>query len=342
MSIQGTQLEDATDQFHTISAFPLENGQIIPELTQAYVTFGELSKHRNNAILLPHGFTSGHRLAELSYRGGHDAWRSLIGPGMPIDTGRFFVVSPNVIGSAYGSTGPRSINPNTGRAYRTDFPEITLVDIVRAQRALIDHLNIAHLHAIVGASFGGFQGFQWAESYPDMVNGVVATCCALWPPQGRVMNPRSNASSDSSDPREDESPLEVLTKIRLETFSLWGLGPEIERRIPDPMERQTYLRREASAWAKEFDLHSISVLGKAIRTSKLLDGVSHIRAKILYLLASSDVLYPPTLAPTMMETFAGAGVDAIYVELESDRGHLASQEDGRKWADTLRAFLDQL
>ena len=115
-------------------------------------------------------------LRALSYRGGHDAWRSLIGPGKPIDTDRFFVVSPNVIGSAYGSTGPCSIDPNKGKAYGPDFPDITLVDIVRAQRALIDHLNVIRLHAIVGASFGGFQAFQWALIWLRVWSPPAAPC----------------------------------------------------------------------------------------------------------------------------------------------------------------------
>ena len=146
----------------------------------AYETYGALAPHRGNAVLLTHGYTSSHRMvggARPTLAEG--LWSSLIGPGKAIDTGRLFVVSSNMLGSSYGSTGPTGLDPATGRAYGPDFPDISLVDIVTAQRALLLHLGVAHLVAVIGPSYGGFQAFQWAVTFPGLMDGIIAVSTAL-------------------------------------------------------------------------------------------------------------------------------------------------------------------
>ncbi|MBI3325865.1 MAG: alpha/beta fold hydrolase, partial [Nitrospinae bacterium] len=170
-SLVGVQKRTAT-----LENFRLESGQILPEVTLAYETYGQLASDGRNAILIAHGYTSNHhaagRYSVTDARPGW--WDRLIGPGKAIDTTRFFVVSSNMLGSCYGSTGPASLNPATGKPYGPQFPDITMPDIVTAQRDLLTHLGVSHLVAVGGPSMGGRQAFQWAVTFPDFMDGIVA------------------------------------------------------------------------------------------------------------------------------------------------------------------------
>ncbi len=163
----------------TVPTFKLESGQALPELTLAYETYGRLGSDGRNVILVTHGFTGNHRAA------GKDPadptagwWDGLIGPGKAIDTDRYFVVSSNMLGSSFGSTGPASVNPGTGKPYGPDFPDITLRDIIGAQKLLLDSLGVRHLVAVAGPSYGGYQAFQWAVTYPTFMRGIVPVVSA--------------------------------------------------------------------------------------------------------------------------------------------------------------------
>jgi len=159
----------------TTRDFKLESGQVLAEMSLAYETYGRLAPDGTNAILVTHGFTSSQHAA--GQYAATDAmpgwWDGLIGPGKAIDTDRYFVVSSNMLGSSYGSTAPRSINPATGKPYGPDFPVITVRDIVTAQRAMLDSLGVTRLVAVAGPSFGGYQAFQWAVTYPDDMRWIV-------------------------------------------------------------------------------------------------------------------------------------------------------------------------
>ncbi|MBI3105252.1 MAG: alpha/beta fold hydrolase [Candidatus Rokubacteria bacterium] len=160
--------------------FTLESGGILPEMTLAYETYGRLAPDGRNAILATHGYTSSAHAAgpptPTDPLGGW--WDGLIGPGKTIDSDHWFVVASNMLGSSYGSTGPSTVNPATGKPYGPDFPDITLGDIVHAQRLMLDSLGVRRLGAVAGPSFGGFQAFQWAVSYPDFMDGIGAVVTA--------------------------------------------------------------------------------------------------------------------------------------------------------------------
>ncbi len=167
-------LHAVLDQVFTTRDFPPASGRALPELRIAYETYGTQVKDRNNAVLLTHGYTSNHHMiGRPGSTLAEGLWNSLVGPGKAIDTDHLFVVSSNMLGSSYGSTGPAHLDPVTGRPYGPDFPDITLVDIVTAQRALLEHLGVDHLVAVIGPSYGGFQAFQWAVTFPDFMDGIV-------------------------------------------------------------------------------------------------------------------------------------------------------------------------
>jgi homoserine O-acetyltransferase/O-succinyltransferase len=343
-------LHAVTDQRFTARGFALERGGALAEMTLAYDTYGRLAADGANAVLVTHGFTGSHRAAGPpsadNPAGGW--WQHLIGPGKPIDTDRYFAVAPNMLGSSYGSTGPGSVNPATGKPYGPGFPEITLGDIVRSQRLLLDSLGVRHLVAVAGQSYGGFQGFQWAVDYPDFMDGVVATVSAPRGPGGEE-SVTALLAQLAADPgwnggwHYDRGGIpETLIAMRMDTLSRYGTNEILAATLPDPAARGARMREMARKWAAEFDPNSLVTLRRAMARFDAEPHLSKIRARVLYVLSRSDVLFPPSIAPVVMDKLKSAGVDATYVEIDTDYGHLAPNADAAKWAPALRAFLDGL
>src|SRR6266851_835461 len=166
--------------------FRLQSGVVMPAVTIAYRTLGVLAPNRDNVVLVTHGNTSGPQLIDPSGSTAEGSWNEIVGPGKAVDTNRFFAICPNMLGSSYGSTNAASIDPATGKPYGSRFPDITVGDIVATQRALLDHLGIEKLVAIVGPSYGGFQALQWAVDYPDMVKAIAAVVTAPVVPRERA------------------------------------------------------------------------------------------------------------------------------------------------------------
>src|SRR6266700_3648631 len=167
----------------TFDRLPLRYGHSFGPITLAYETWGTLNAEGDNAILITHALTGNAHAHDPQYPDDARAawWNPLIGPGRPIDTSRYFVICSNVLGSCYGSTGPSSLDPDTGRAYGTRFPILAIHDMVEAQRILLDHLGVKHLALVAGGSIGGQQALEWAVTYPELVEkvAVVAATASL-------------------------------------------------------------------------------------------------------------------------------------------------------------------
>ena len=345
----GTVVEGDTRMF-TAKDFTLESGRSLPELTLAYETYGQLAPDGRNAILITHGFTSNHHAAGKP--GGTDEqpgfWSGLIGPGKTIDTDRYFVVSSNMLGSSYGSTAPRTVNPVTGKPYGPDFPTITLRDIVTAQKALLDSLDVRHLIAVAGPSFGGYQAFQWAVAFPDHMSGIVPVVSA---PRGSGGEAALQAliAQLARDPNwnggwyYDRGGIpETQASMRFDTLSRYGYDEALAGAFPDPAARRAEIRRMAEAWTREFDPNSLVTLRRAAVRFDAERDLGKMRAKVLYVLSRTDKLFPPSIAPAVMAKLAAAGVDARYAEIDTDFGHSASGREWAKWAPALRDFLASL
>jgi homoserine O-acetyltransferase len=333
-----------------LGSLSLENRQVLPDVTIAYDTYGQLAPDGRNAILITHGYTSNHHAA--GRYGPADSklgwWDRLIGPGKAIDTGRFFVVSSNVLGSCYGTTGPGSINPATGKPYGPQFPDITMRDIVMAQYELLTRLGVRHLVAVAGPSLGGRQAFQWAVTYPDFMDGIIPVASS---PKGIGKDDAVDHLLDrlSTDPNwnggwyyERGGVVSILTDLRTETLKRYGIEAVLGSDRLSPEQREARIRRQAQAWAREFDAHSLVVLRKASVRFDAQRDFHAIRAKVLYVISRTDRLFPPSMGARVMGRLRAAGVDATYVEIDSDFGHLASGREAEQWAPALRGFLERI
>jgi homoserine O-acetyltransferase len=341
----------------TTRDFKLESGAVLPELRLAYETYGSLAADGRNGVLATHGYTSSHHMAGIyAQRGaakGHapgdiGTWDKLIGRGKAIDTNKLFVVASNMLGSSFGSTNPASIDPRTGRRYGPDFPRYTVGDIVRAQKALLDALGVKHLLAVAGPSYGGFQAFQWAVTYPEFINGIVAAVTApsraggVQATNALIAQLAEDANWNGGWYYDSGGVAATLTRMRIATLKTYGVEEHLALRIPDAQARHAAITTMAATWARNFDANSLVVLRRALETFDATSNFKKMRAKVLYVLSRTDKLFPPSLAPGVLASFTSAGVDARYYEIDSELGHSASGLDAEKWAPTLAAFMGGL
>jgi homoserine O-acetyltransferase len=334
----------------TTKDFKLVSGTVMPEVTIAYETYGNPAPDGRNGVLLTHGYTSSQHMAGRygEKDGAEGSWDGLVGPGKAIDTDRLFVVSSNMLGSSYGSTNPAFTNPATGKPYGPDFPDITLVDIVNAQKTLLDHLGVKHLVAVAGPSFGGYQTYQWGVSYPDFMDGLVPVVSA---PKGSGGEAAVKSLVDflAKDPNwnggwyYDKGGVSgILTEMRVATLKRYGIDEQLAGKFPDKDAREAEIKKRAESWSKIFDANSLVVLRKASVRFDAEKDMARIKAKVLYVLSRTDKLFPPGIAPDVMAKLKAAGVNADYFEIDSDLGHSASGLDAAKWAPRLKAFMATL
>ena len=354
---QPRSLENVESRLFTTRDFKLESGSVLPELTLAYETYGTLGPDGRNAVLITHGYTSSHHAAGTYSATGAPrglkptdvgSWDKLIGPSKPIDTDKLFVVSSNMLGSSYGSTSPRSIDPRTGKPYGPDFPRYTVADIVHAQKALLDHLGVKSLLAVAGSSYGGFQAFQWAVSYPTFMKGIVPGVTAPSSAGGPAATQKL-VEQLATDPNwnggryyDNGGVAGVMTKIRVATLKTYGAEASLAAKFPDAAQREAEIVKMAEPWVQAFDANSMVVLRQALETFDTTPKFSAIKARVLYVISRTDKLFPPAIAPGVMASLKAAGVDARYFEIDSELGHLASGPEGDKWGPALRQFMVEL
>jgi len=345
-----TDLGTVEDRSFVIKNFRLHGGVVMAEAKIAYETYCRLATDGRNAVLITHGYTSSHHAAGRSAANGNlpGWWDGLIGPGKAIDTDRLFVVSSNMLGSSFGSTNGASINPRTGKPYGPDFPAITVRDIVAAEKALLDSLGVEHLVAVAGPSYGGYQAFRWSVDYPDFMDGIVPVVTAP-----RAQNAEHSLSELqarlAADPEwngghyyDRGGAKTVLTELRVEMLKRNGIEAALAPHYPDREEREAEIRRQAVDWAQRWDANSLVILRRGTIGYDTVKDFAKVKAKVLYVLCRTDRLFPPSIAPGVMDALATAGVDARYFEIDSDLGHSASGPEHAKWSPTLCEFLRPL
>ncbi len=332
----------------TSANFALQGGVTLPVLDVAYETYGDPANASDNTLLLLHGYTS----SAHAGGGGEETpgwWEFLIGPGRAIDTNRYFVVAPNMLGSSYGSTGPASLDPGTGKPYGPSFPNITTRDMIETHRRLLDHLGAGELAAVVGYSYGGYLTFEWGVTYPNRMRALVPVATG------------ATGRGDDSTVRELEAHFEQapgwdsgnfygngagvrerLIDFRTNVLRNYGVDQELRDRGLGEKDIETELRGQAEAWARDFDPNSLITLRRCAVRYDAKPSLTKITAPLLYVLATTDALFGPELgAPTVAHINEVSGASAEYFELDSSYGHRAPSVDWAKWGDALRDFLNR-
>jgi homoserine O-acetyltransferase/O-succinyltransferase len=345
----------------------LDCGRRLAGVTVAYECYGRLNAARDNAILVCHALSGGAHAAgwhEGSAKPGW--WDVLIGPGQALDTDRFCVISSNVLGSCYGTTGPSSIDPSTGRPYGSRFPVVTIADMVRVQRALVERLGITRLRAVAGGSMGGMQALQWAAQYPEAVASVLALATSpSHSPQQIAFNEiaRRAVMSDPNwrggDYYDGEPPRAGLAVARMlghvTYLSDRGMERKFGRRrrahlrhaFGAEFEVESYLDHQGRSFVNRFDANSLLVLSKALdyfdlsagRTS-LAEAFERTHASFLLLSFTSDWLYPAYQLSDVAAALRDAGRAVVCETLPSDYGHDAFLLEHQAQDPIIRAFLD--
>jgi homoserine O-acetyltransferase len=354
---------------------PLDCGRQLTEVTLCYESFGQLSPAGDNAILVCHALTGDSHVA-----GKYDPadrkpgwWEQAVGPGKALDTDRYFVICSNVLGGCQGSTGPASVNPETGAPYGPDFPLITPRDMVRAQARLLDKLGVNRLVAVVGGSLGAMQTLNWAVTYPERVRGIVPIGGAgRFHPQGIALN-EVQRQAIMNDPgymggRYYGTPgpvggLATARMLGMITYrsdeSMWHqFGRSVRQgRAELPAEGgfgityevESYLHHQGETLVHRFDANSYLYLSRAMDLQDIGRGfpsyeAAHaaIKAKVLSIGIRSDLLFPPYLQQETAELVRAAGGQAEYIEMDSPWGHDAFLVDFHLIADPIKKFLQDL
>lgn len=338
---------DVVDCFFSLGNLELSLGGHLNSAQLCYVTLGTLNAAADNAVLILHGYTSSHRFIVA---GDPDAaegsWGDLVGPGRVIDTDRFFVVSPNALGSSYGSTGPSSDNPLTNTPYGPDFPAMQFEDMVTAQHRLLEHLGVKRLKAVIGLSMGGFETFQWAVQYPNDMDQVIPVLTAPW---GNINAQASQGLLDllQKDPNwqdgwfyEDPSVMKgTMKQIRINTLKRYGVPNWLATQHATAALAEQALDHMAERWAQRFDPNAMVCLRQTINRFDVRPKLNQIKAKVMYVLASTDQLFPPDIANVTLDVLRKSAQPPTYVEVPSDYGHLASSLSWQQWATPLAEFL---
>ncbi|ACI52864.1 homoserine O-acetyltransferase [Gluconacetobacter diazotrophicus PA1 5] len=356
----------------------LECGFRLAPVRVAYRTYGTLSAARDNAIVVCHALTGDQYLADTQPLTGKPGWWSrMVGPGLPIDTDRFFVICMNVLGGCMGSTGPRSsrtgMEGEGAEPWGTDFPPITIRDMVRAQKLVVDHLGIRRLFAVVGGSMGGMQVLEWAATFPDMVFAAMPIATSPFHSAQNIAFNEVSRQAIFADPdwhggrywEREAVPARGLAVARMMAHITYlseeALTRKFGRRVRrDPygpanplslfgemFEVESYLRHQGSSFVRRFDANSYLTITRAMDYFDL--GADHdgdlsrpfqgTRTRFCIVSFSSDWLFPTSQARLLARALNRAAANVSFVEIESDKGHDAFLLDEPDFDRTVRGFL---
>jgi homoserine O-acetyltransferase/O-succinyltransferase len=354
-------------------SFPLELGGHLPGMTVAYETYGRLSPAKDNAILVCHAISGDSHVARHDEEDDPGWWDAVVGPGSAIDTNRYFIICPNLLGGCRGSTGPGSLNPSTGKPYGRDFPTVTIGDMVEAQRRLIDHLGIETLLAVVGGSMGGHQTLAWATRWPERVRGAVPL----------ATSPRLTSQALAFDVVGRNA---ILRDPHYHGGQYYGRssGPEVGLAIARMIGHITYLSRQAMTekfepdrfrsrdvavefektfavgsylgyqgqkFVERFDANSYVALSMAMdlfdlggTPPELASNLHPARCRWLILSFSSDWLFPSDQSRDLVHALLANNAPVSYCNVETACGHDAFllPDNLNSYGELIRAFLANL
>lgn len=368
------QLEPFAEIAHQAIVFPegmaLDCGRRLGSLTVAYRTYGQLDAGRRNAILICHALTGDQYVAETHPLTGRAGWWSnLVGPGLPIDTDRFFVICANVLGGCMGSTGPRSPHDDKpGEPWGHEFPPVTIRDMVRAQKMLVEHLGIDQLFAVVGGSMGGMQVLEWAATYPEAVFAALPIATAAHHSAQNIAFNEVGRQAIFADPdwaggeywRGSAIPARGLAVARMVAHITYlseaALTRKFGRRLRDAtsltllgdkFEVESYLQYQGSAFVRRFDANSYLSITRAMdffdiaaeHGGDLFRAFQGSRTRFCLVSFSSDWLFPTRASREVSNALIRGAANVSFVEIMSDKGHDAFLLDEPDFYRTIAGFL---
>jgi homoserine O-acetyltransferase/O-succinyltransferase len=352
-------------RFDSIS---LDGGATLAPVEVAYETYGSLNAQKSNAILILHAFSGDAHAAGVSPETGKPGWwDNMIGPGKAFDTNKYFVICSNVLGGCRGTTGPASINPATGCAYAMSFPVITIRDMVRLQKMLIDHLGIARLLSLSGGSMGGMQALEWAVEYPEAVVSTIPIAATARHSAQQIAFNEVGRQAIIADPDWSEGnyytgkpPARGLAVARMVGHITYmsddSMREKFGRRLRGKnsfgydfdvdFEVESYLRYRGNEFVNRFDANSYLYITKAMDYFDLSNGngtlaaaFERATARFLVISFSSDWLYPSYQSQEIVRALRSRNVDVAYCELPSNYGHDAFLVDVGEQTELVRGFL---
>ena len=337
----------------------------------AYQTYGSLNRDRSNTVLICHALTGDQHVANMNPVTGKPGWwTTMVGPGRPVDTDRFFVICANVIGGCMGTTGPASINPATGEPYALDFPVVTVRDMVRAQAALLDRLGIESLFCVVGGSMGGMQVLQWAASYPERVFSALPIATSARHSAQNIAFHEVGRQAVMADPdwrggrylRLGTRPAKGLAVARMGAHITYlsevALHRKFGRNFQDrsaptfsfnaDFQIESYLRHQGLSFVERFDANSYLYVTRAMDYFDIAaeHGGSLARAfkgtatRFCVISFTSDWLFPTSDSRALVHALNAAAASVGFVEVESDKGHDAFLLEEPEMFAAARGFID--
>ncbi|HYD29259.1 MAG TPA: homoserine O-acetyltransferase [Azospirillaceae bacterium] len=354
---------------------PLDNGATLGPFTVAYQTYGQLNADRSNAILICHALTGDQYVIDRHPITGKPGWWELmVGPGRPVDTDRYFVISSNVIGGCMGTTGPLDADPATGRPYGLTFPVITIGDMVRAQKLLIEHLGIDQLFCVIGGSMGGMQVLQWTVAYPENVFAAVPIATAARHSAQNIAFNEVGRQAILADPdwcggdymNQGKRPRRGLAVARMaahitylsETALHRKFGRNLQNRksisfgFDADFQVESYLRHQGTAFVERFDANSYLYITRAMdyfdiaaEHGGVLANAFQINGKVTptrfcLVSFSSDWLFPTPESRAVVHALNAAAANVSFVEIETDKGHDAFLLDEPEFHGVVRGFIE--
>jgi homoserine O-acetyltransferase len=341
------------------SPFPLISGGKLQPVRLRYAIYGKLNERRDNVILVCHALSGSARVG--------DWWPQLFGDDGVFNLERDCIVGINIIGSCYGSTGPREINPETGEVFGTDFPLVTVRDWVQSQALLLDHLRIDRLRAVIGGSIGGMQAIQWAIDFPERVERCIGVGAAPLTAMGLALNhlQRLAIRNDANwldgrydDDHPPEGGLALARAIAMISYKSAELLTERYTRKPNrngenPLRALSerydvagYLDYQGERFTRRFDASSYIIITKAMDNFDPAFGypseqaaLGRIRARVLLIGISSDWLFPANEVQALSRRMCDCKVEAEYAEIESSHGHDGFLAEPEKLAGLIRTLL---
>jgi homoserine O-acetyltransferase len=370
-TINPEDLQGRIVHFPASQPLQMDAGVTIAPLTIAYQTYGELNNAKSNAILICHALTGDQHAANVHPTTGKPGWwQTMVGPGKPIDTDRYFVICSNVVGGCMGSTGPMSVNPATGKSYGLDLPVVTIRDMVRAQAMLIDYLGIDQLFCVAGGSMGGMQVLQWVASYPERVFAAMPIATSARHSSQNIAFSEVGRQSVMADPdwrggryldfgvRPQKGLAVARMAAHITYLSDEALQQKFGRKYQDREARtfsfdadfqvESYLRHQGSTFVERFDANSYLYMTRAMDYFDLAADYGGVLAnafrgaKTRFCVTSftSDWLFPTANSRTVVHALNAGGASVSFVEIETDRGHDAFLLNVPELFATSRGFLE--